>query len=526
MRIFIVILMIMAIFTPAYAQTTDNKRTNTKGGLLPVTRATQDGTITEPDSAVERLIDHIKKRNASLELQAKAVEAFNAGDLTEAERLFTEQAALDPGNFTAHYNLACMRAIAGDKDAAWAHLTDALQNGFIDAYQLQRDDSFASMQGDKRVRALIANFPLMIEAHREASVKAAGRWLGSRAEHRTIELLRLEVFSNHDKIATDDAAAELEQVAAFAATFIPDLTDAQASRLDPWVVVTLPDQGRFMNWTIQTFGPAARGNFSAIGGAYDHDARRLVARDLGATLRHEFFHVLLWRDMTRRDINMPIWIQEGLASLVEDGNAGGGGGGQFVPVPSWRTNIAKRLEKNHRLPPIEKLTTLTHERFSMNRPLRQYALARTFFLYLYDRGVLAKWYRLYTDNAETDPNGLTALETVLGMNADDMHKDYRQWLRNLPMIAETAEDLKVRLGIDIDNGSGDGPRVIGFVDRDAKRTTGLKLRDVITAINSQPTRDLQELIRILDGHSPGQTVTLDYRRGKLHGQTTVTLRKR
>jgi PDZ domain-containing protein len=483
----------------------------------------QDGTITEPDSGVERLIDHIKQRNASLELQAKAVEAFNAGDLAVAERLFTEQAALDPDNFTVHYNLACMRALAGDSDAAWEHLTDALQNGFIDAYQLSRDQSLASMLTDRRVRALLENFPLMIEAHREASVEAAGRWLGKRAEHRTIETLRLEVFSNHDQRATDDAAEQLEQVAAFAATLIPDLTSPEAGALDPWVVVTLPDQGRFASWTIQTFGRAARGNFSAIGGAYDHDARRLVARDLGATLRHEFFHVLLWRDMTRRDIAMPIWIQEGLASLVEDGDLRGG---RFVPVPSWRTNIAKRLEKNHRLPPIEKLTTLTHERFSMNRPLRQYALARTFFLYLYDRGVLSKWYRLYTDNAGEDPSGLAAFETVLGMNAEDMHKDYRAWVRELPMIAETAEDLEVRLGIDIDNGKGDGPRVTGFVDRDAKRTTGLKLRDVITAINGVPTRDLQELIRILDQARPGQTVTLDYRRGKLHGQAQVTLRKR
>lgn len=489
-------------------------------GLLLVSPALAQIEDTTPGSGLERLIEHIKTRNQSLDLQAQGVKAFEAGDLVEAERLFTEQAALDPTNFTAHYNLACMRALAGDTDGSWYHLTDALQNGFIDAFELRRDPSLASMRDDKRVIALLDNFDRMIEAHRTASIGAAGRWLGTGAERRTLDNLRIEVFSNHDEVATDDAVSELELVAGFARTFIPDLDNEADAQLDPWIVVTLPDQQRFMNWSIQTFGPSARESFSQIGGAYDHDARRLVARDLGATLRHEFFHVLLWRDMSHRGVAAPIWIQEGLASLVEDGRTGGG---RFVPTASWRTNIAKRLEANAKLPKFEELTSLTHERFSTNRPLRQYALARTFFLFVHDRGALPQWYAQYAANATTDPNGLHALETVLGMNADDIHDAYRAWVRNLPMIAESADDLDVRLGVEVSNGDGDGPVVVGFTDTAARRDTGLRLRDVITGVNSQPTRDLQELIRILGDTRPGQTIAVNFRRGRLHKTTQVTL---
>lgn len=489
-------------------------------GLIAASVCAQSEDIVEP-SGLERLVEHLRTRDESYKLQQQAVAAFEAGDLVEAERLFTEQAAIDPNNFTVHYNLACMRALVGEPDAAWAHIEDALRNGFIDAYELQRDQSLASMRDDRRMRALIENFDRLIASHRGASVAAAERWLG-RSERRTLEDLRIECLSHHDEISTDAAVREMELVAGFARSFMPGLSDAEAGTLDPWVVVTLPDPQRFMSWTIQTFGPAARESFSAIGGAYDHDERRLVAKDLGATLRHEFFHVLLWRDMTHRGVVAPIWIQEGLASLVEDGMDRGA----FVPVASWRTNIAKRLERNNRLPPIEELTKLTQERFSANRPLRQYALARTFFLFLYDRGVLGQWYAEYTKNAATDPDGLAALKTVLGMDAEAMHEAYRAWVRDLPMIAETADDLEVRLGVDLTNGDGDGPEVVKFTDRDARQETGLRLGDVITSVNGQSTRDLQELIRVLGERKPGETVNLEYRRGKLHGEARATLRER
>lgn len=489
--------------------------------LVPIARA-QVEDIIEPDPALGRLVEHLKRRDASHELQTRAVAAFEAGDRAEAERLFTEQAVLDPNNFTVHYNLACMRALAGDTDAAWGHIEHALENGFIDAHQLRRDESLASMQHDPRMRALLENFGRMIEAHRAANVAAAERWLGN-AERRTLEELRIECLSHHDAVSTDEAVREIELVAGFARSFMPGINTDPAGPLDPWVIVTLPDQQRFAGWTLQTFGPSARESFSAIGGAYDHDARRLVARDLGATLRHEFFHVLLWRDMTRRGVTAPIWIQEGLASLVEDGDTRGG---QFVPAASWRTNIAKRLESNGRLPPIEELTTLTQDRFSASRPLRQYALARTFFLFLHDKGVLDDWYAEYARTADADPHGLAALETVLAMDAEEMHTAYRAWVDALPMVAETADDLDIQLGVELANGDGDGPVVVGFADRDARRQTGLRLNDVITSVDGQSTRDLQELIRVLGNSRPDQTLRLEYRRGRLHGEATLKVKAR
>jgi C-terminal processing protease CtpA/Prc len=195
-------------------------------------------------------------------------------------------------------------------------------------------------------------------------------------------------------------------------------------------------------------------------------------------------------------------------------------------VPSWRTNIAKRLEKTGNLPRVEELSTLTHERFTANRPLRQYALARTFFLYLHDSSVLKTWYAQYGQAHAEDPLGLESLSRATGKSLDEIHADYRAWVRALPMVAETGEDLTATLGVQLDPGGGDGPRVMGFVEPGVRRSTGLRLGDVITSINGQSTRDLQEFIRVLARSAAGETVQLTYRRGRLHGASEVVLRAR
>ncbi|GAB4385130.1 MAG: hypothetical protein Kow0022_09880 [Phycisphaerales bacterium] len=480
-------------------------------------------TPDDPERIAERIASEFERRQRSAQLQAQGVQAFEAGLFEQAQKIFEQQAELDPGNFTVHYNLACVRAMQADADQAWEHLLAAIRTGFVDAYQLQRDPSLASLRHDPRVEALLDHWDRVIQSHREANLESALRWIGARAEHRTLDELRVELLSNADAHAIDEAVSELRLVADFARTLMPGPGAADSPGLDPWVVVALPDQRRFITWSVSTFGPAARQNFSQIGGAYDHDARRLVAMDTGATLRHEFFHVLHWRDMSRRGVVSPIWIQEGLASLVEDCEVRNG---RLVPVPSWRTNIAKRLERAGRLPPIEELTALSHERFTTGRPLRQYALARTFFLYLLDRGVLSQWYQRTMHAGDDDPSGLRALSDLLGQSPVEIHEAYRAWVRALPMVAETADDLKVTMGLRLETGTGEGPVVLGFSDPQVRSESALRLRDVITSVNAQRVHDLQDLMRVLGTMQPGQTVTLEYRRGRLRGQTTLTLRPR
>lgn len=128
----------------------------------------------------------------------------------------------------------------------------------------------------------------------------------------------------------------------------------------------------------------------------------------------------------------------------------------------------------------------------------------------------------YLRTIEEDPSGLGAIEGVLGLDTEGVEDTFRAWLAGLATVPETGGDLSATLGIEIEEGSGDGPEVVGL-PAGARTRTGLRLGSVITAIDGRPTRDMQELIRVLGDYRPGQTVTLSHRRGRVHATSDVTL---
>ena len=229
-----------------------------------------------------------------------------------------------------------------------------------------------------------------------------------------------------------------------------------------------------------------------------------------------------------------MWIQEGLASLVEDYDIEGGfsndpvaDGAAISLAPSWRSNIVKRLGGARKLKPLRVLAEQPVSAFANSRPLAQYAQVRTVFLYLDHLDLLGEWYDLYTTDEthgyEADPTGLSAIEAVTRLELDDFEAAYLAWVRqDLPEVPEDANDLDAVLGIDLSMGQGDGLEVKGLPPG-ARRRVGLKLGDVITSIDGEPVRDMGELVRRLDGREPGDTVRLGYRRAILTGESEATL---
>jgi hypothetical protein len=517
------------------------------------------------EQAAREMAGRIERRTVSGEYTARAIEAFTAQDFAEAERILLEQLTIDPDNFVVHYNLACARAVQGELETASAALRRAVELGFANLGHLQRDPYLRPLHNTEAFQQLVDNWGLVLDMQRRSRLELARGWVRSRSVERSVDELRLDVVSAHDPIETDRAVAEIERVAGWAQGLFGD-----EPATGPWVVVSLPGPQDFLKWAFWTYGAYARGAFTGIGGAYEHDDKRLVAQDLGATLRHEFFHVLHWRDMDSRGQVHPVWIQEGLASLVEDmdpvwvsrrvpvteGAASSNGGrvdAQLVPkndrkaldepdgeaapsaadvplsgpVPSWRTNIVKRLARAGKLKSFDELTGLSHHRFSTTRPLATYAQARTVLLYLHGLGRLEAWYELYTTDAvhgyQTDPSGLAAMEAVLGEEIDVIERRYLDWVRHdLPMVAEDGTDLDAGLGVDLEPGDDGGPKITKL-PRGSRTRTGLRLGDVVTAIDGRPVRDMKEYVRVMSSYAAGERVVVSYRRVRLHGESEAVL---
>jgi hypothetical protein len=454
------------------------------------------------------------------ELERAGIAAIGSNNLDDADAYFRAQAEQLPDSFVPWYNLAAVEALRDNPIAAEQHLSKAIAMGFSDVRTLRRDPHLESLRDRDLYRQVTQRWQELLAARRTADTSFAARLVPQNRESRTIDRWKLELVSSHGPVATDDSEQELNLLIDWSTTlFFPETAKPNALTDDPWIMVILPDRAEFARWAIATFGPGARAGISSIGGAYDHNRRRLVAQDLGATLRHELIHVQHWRDMSRLGQEHAAWIQEGLASLVEDYDIVNG---TLTPAPSWRTNIVKRQLDINRLTPIQELATTQMDRFVASRPLAKYAQSRAVMLFLYDRGKISAFYANYTRSFDEDPTGLLALQRTLNLDQPDIETEYHDWLRALPTVAETGTDLPAILGIKIENGTGDGVRVSDLPPGSRERT-GLRVGSFITHLNNRPTRDLQELIRVLADYVPGETVTLTHRRGRVYSTSEVEL---
>jgi hypothetical protein len=461
------------------------------------------------------------------DLQARAFAAIEKGKYEDAERLLREQLEIDDSDFVTYYNLACVKGLMKDGPASAKLLVEAIEHGFIDLYQLKRDPQLSLARQQPGIENLLSFWPEVLNRHLEANLKLIRLRFPDKPksyEEARDEKMRLVFRSAMDATSTEQARADLTRLFAWGLKEVfPEQADPELAKHDAWCIVILPTPRHFTSWAISSFGQGAVSGTSGIGGSYSHDHKRLVAQDLGATLRHEFFHVLHWRSTVRLGQDHPIWIQEGLCSLVEDYELEGD---TLKPVPSWRTNISKRLVSSGKILPIQKLATIPRDRFTANSPLANYGQARTVFLYLWHKGKLKDWYKAYTDGYRHDPTGVKAIEEVFSKPIADVDKDYRTWIKGLPMVAEQIKPGKAGLGCEVDPGTGDGP-VIAEIDRGgAARKAGLRRGDVITAIDGKPTRDLNELVRLLGERELGEEVEVSYRRGSIHGTAKVVLVRR
>lgn len=464
------------------------------------------------------LKDAIERRAESDRLQSQAVSAFQAGDHGAALELLLRQLEIEPGNPLAMYNLACVRCVSGDRDGALADLTRAIEHGFVDFEQMRRDPNLVDLHDTELFQNVLAKRKPILDAAGEMQFVQAKEKYARGYVHGRDEDLRLSFASAYDEKTLDDAREELRLISEWAlAEVFTDLREPAMREVDPWVVVVLPNERDFRAWAIVRYGPAAvASDFHRIGGSYNHERKELVAMDLGGTLRHEFMHVLHWRSNMRQAQGHPVWIQEGLCSLVEDYDVRAG---RLIPTPSWRTNTVKRLERSTSLMSIAELARMDRDTFNNDRPLANYALARSVFLFLHQRGRLGAWYSHYVEHYLDDPTGVASIEAVMGKDIDEVQADFRAWIAGLEEVAEARPDgtiggLRVSLGVEVDPGRGEGP-IVTRVGRSA-REAGLRSRDVITAIDGRPTRDMNDFVRVLAQYSAGQSVEVRVRRRSGH----------
>ncbi len=451
------------------------------------------------------------------ELNARWLESARNRDWDEAEKHLKALAALEPDNPNHAYNLACALAQQDRLDEATAALLLAIARGFTDRTHLESDPDLQPLRQTDEYRTLLDGWDEVVAAAADARLKKLLEQLGPEyASHRDDDL-RLVYISAFDPVIFARAREEITRLARWWDEHVAPPGEPDGDLAPPYVTVWLPTRMDFLAWARSYAGE----NYNRIGGVYQHDEKRLIAQGIGANLRHEFWHVLHWRDMTQRNQRHPIWIMEGLCSLVEDVQPGPAG--EMVVLPSWRTNMVRNLARAGRLTDWERLCAFDRASFLSSTKLANYAQARAVFMYLAEQGLLREWYATYTAQWDEDPSGLTALIQTLGGDAREAERAFQSWARALPEAPEQIEPGMPTLPFHVEAADGQGLTMTSLPQSRSARRAGLKIRDVITDIDGEPVREMYDLARIMSQRAPGQTVTLSIMRRGEHFEVSLEL---
>lgn len=444
------------------------------------------------------------------------VAAFERKDYAGAVAMLRERLARNPRDPFLTYNLACAQAMLGETDAAAESLIDAISFGFVDLRYAERDPHLDPIRDNAKYRLVIRGWRELLDARGKADAAGAAEALGQGYESMLDHERRLSIVWSMDPQSFEEAQREMRRVAEWAAEHVfgaEALSSDDPARPDPWVMVLLPTRRDFVRLV----------GAPGVGGYYDRDRRRLVTQDIGPSLRHEFFHVLHWRHAERLGQQHALWIMEGLASLLEDVDETPEGA--YVLAPSWRTNIARRLDRANRITPWRDFFAMPREGFMGDRARANYAQARAIFMFLHERGVLRRWYDAYVRTFAQDSTGAAATEQVFEAPLAEVERQFRFWLRELPEVAEQARPGEADLGLALAQ-AADGLVVTEPVAGSRARVVGgesLRRRDVITAVDGKPVRTMDDLYRALSGATIGQRVRVEARRGAMRFESQLEL---
>jgi hypothetical protein len=441
-------------------------------------------------------VDAQTTRPRANDVQARVVALFERSEYKPALDLIVEYLKTTPNDPAMLYNAACAQARLGHADEAASALLESVKAGYRNFEHMRGDPDLASLHDHPTYQAIVEASERVAA---EAGKSAVERWrttYGTKAyRYETDDKRRINYATALDEDAHQRMRIMLEREA-------DQLTQTLFGNPPAYyVLIAIPtpeDSDKFFD------------NNDSVGGMYDHTQRRLVARDIGGSLRHEFFHAFHFGDMERRQQQHPLWIQEGLACLYEDYAIDDAG--TIVFVPNDRQVIVKNRARAGVLIKWADLFDMTAERFMRKAP-EMYPQVRSIFEFVAAQGQLSAWYQTYTEHFAEDRTGRKAFELTFHKPLAEIERAWREWVRQQAPAPVQLTAGETALGIrSRENASNDGVLVTQIVVGSAAARARMRVRDVIVSVDGQDTTTLSDLRRILAQRSPGDKLELRIRR--------------
>ncbi len=432
------------------------------------------------------------------ETEGRIILAFAESRTEDALELIDRALTRWPEVPELHYDRACALSLLGRREAAGESLLLAVRRGFRDFDTMRLDPALRPMRNHDVFRAILDASGRAAEPAADLpGLEALRQRFDDDYHFESIETLRVHLACGLPRRSCLEMRAMLERQSRY------QLSNLFAVARPEWCTIVIPaprDQGRVFKEDLNLDDP------DRTPGAYRHDRRLLVSRDIGGSMRHEYTHRLHWADMEARRQRHPMWIQEGMASLFEDyewtGNAP-------TFIPNLRHAIVHRQVSSGRAMEMARLFALGPDAFQSDRA-SLYPQVRSVFEFIADSGHLESWYRSYVDGYDRDRSGRRAMESVFGRSLQQVDDLWRRWVLDRGR-REAALDLGDPYpGILVAN-AGDGVRVERIATTEARRA-GLRVGDVLMKIDEDAVRTTAAWYMALANRRNGDVVRLEYRR--------------
>jgi S1-C subfamily serine protease len=163
---------------------------------------------------------------------------------------------------------------------------------------------------------------------------------------------------------------------------------------------------------------------------------------------------------------------------------------------------------------------LDHKAFMRTAPVA-YAQARYMLLYMFEKGLLKRFYDAYTENENygDDKSALRTVEVVFGKPIAEVERDWRKWAlaQKVPRVPFVGVRTK----------EADGKLVVVEVTaKSPAAKAGIQVDDVLASLGGEPLAKMADLLAAVGQHEVGDEVPVQVQRKGETLDLTLTLTAR
>ncbi len=416
-----------------------------------------------------------------MKLTRESIRLLQAGKLDDAEKSLAEALGIAPRHQVNLYNMACLRALKNDPQAAMDYLERSAEEGFTDFIHIAKDPDLNSLRELPRYRALLARKDELQHKAAEAVLKWLKSELGQGYIFEIDEKDKLVFATNTDRQTLEDLRKLLLRQAH------SQWEQLFAHRPDQYISVVIASAADFRQIV----------HIPGVGGFYNHENRILIAARMGQVMLHEFTHALHGADLETVGQEHVTWVSEGLATLFEAAHYEED---KLIPSDGMRLAQIQSAARRKALIPLRRLVEMDQGKFVASAT-NAYGQSGSIMLYLYERGLLRQFYETYKATYDQDKTARLALEKTTGKTLAAFEDEWKAWMLKRTAPRPDTGPQGTVLGVRFTN-SNDGLRAAGIVAGAPAAKAGLHEGDVLVGIDDTDVRDQESLVAVLADAGP------------------------